>query len=241
MPGVVFYIITIGVLAAYTLMPTAAYAETLVSPSFQMREHSLGNSGLLDSKSENFNVNLSVGDTAVSNLASENFQVDSGSVTTSDPALIFAVNDFDVDLGNFSSSSTSVATSSFTVLNYTSHGYVVYITGSPPSNGEHEITAMDETGPSITGENQFGVNLVANTSPTSLGANPDYGDFGYGTPTENYDTSNEYRFVSGEAIAESMQSGGETTYTISYIVNVEGLTPGGRYSSDITLISVGTF
>lgn len=218
-----------------------ASAQTLTSPNYQMYEHSVGNSGLLDSSSENLRVDLSIGDTSIGNVASENLQVDGGSVTTDDPALIFSVNDFDVDFGNFSAGSTSVAASTFTVSNYTSHGYAVYVTGDPPSNGDHELTAMEETGPPVTGQNQFGINLVANTIPSSLGANPDQGDFGFGMPTSNYDTSNEYRFMNGEAIASASESGGETTFTISYIANVEGLTPGGRYSGDITLICVGTY
>lgn len=235
-------LIALSALLAHTVLPQTAFAgDTLVSPSFQMTEHSLGNSSLFNSSSDGYNVNLSVGDTAVQSSFSENFQTDSGSVTTDDPALTFIVNDFDVDFGNFSAGSTSVASSTFTVSNYTSYGYMVYIAGEPPSNGDYTIDNMEETGSPTIGESQFGINLVANTDPESIGENPDHGDFGFGEPTEDYDTSNQYRYVSGEAIARSLQSGGETTYTISYITNTEGLAPGGRYTSDLTLIAVGTF
>lgn len=231
----------LGVVLSLATNLTQVSAQALVSPSFQMREHSVGNSGLHDSQSNSFRVNLSVGDTAVSNFNSENFQSDAGSITTNDPTLTFSIDSYDVDFGSLSAGGTSTGYSTFTVANYTSYGYVVYISGTSPKNEQHTVAPMEETGASTPGQSQFGINLVANTEPTSLGANPDHKEFGSGNATANYATSNQYRFVSGEAIAESGQSSGETTYTISYIVNMEGLAPGGRYSSDLTLICVGTF
>ena len=229
-------------LLVHVLTPAAAYAgDPLVSPSFQMTEHSLGNSSLFNSSSDEYRVNLSVGDTAVQSSAADDSQIDSGSITTDDPALTFIVDDFDADFGNFSASSTSVASSTFTVSNYTSYGYTVYVVGDPPSNDGYELEPMEETGSSVTGESQFGINLVANTDPESFGENPDQGDFGFGEAAEDYDISNQFRYNSGESIASSAQSGGVTDYTISYIANIEGLAPGGQYSSNLTLIAVGTF
>jgi hypothetical protein len=100
---------------------------------------------------------------------------------------------------------------------------------------------MSTTGPSQAGVEQFGLNLVANTSPVSLGANPNHGQFGVGSAATNYATTNNYRFVSGETIASAPKSSGMTIYTISYIVNVSSLTPGGQYSSNQTVICTGTY
>lgn len=233
----------ISLVGAYVvgLLPAAAQAESLVSPSYRFEETTIGNGGMLESNSENFRSSLSIGDTAVDNSSSDNFQFESGSQTTSDPALTFMVNNFDVEFGSFTPSSATVATSTFSVINYTSYGYVVQIIGEPPTNGDHTIEAMEETGPSVAGSEQFGINVVANTSPESVGANPDHGEFGVGDPAPNYATPNNFRYVSGEAIAIAPESSGETTYTISYIVNVESLTPGGHYSSHQSLICTGTY
>lgn len=237
-----YTITSIAVLMLQALsLQTLVASDRLVSPNFEMTEHSLGNSSLFNSTSSEYSVNLSVGDTAVQSSASQNLQTDSGSVTTDDPALRFVVNDFDADFGTFSASSTSVASSTFSVSNYTSYGYMVYIVGEPPSNGDYALEPMEDTGSPVTGESQFGINLVANTQPESIGANPDRGDFGFGEATEEYDIPNQYRYNSGEAIARSTESGGDTDYTISYIANTEGIAPGGQYSSNLTLIAVGTF
>jgi hypothetical protein len=94
---------------------------------------------------------------------------------------------------------------------------------------------------SSPGIEQFGVNLVANTSPTSAGANPAQSIFGVGEAATNYDTPNSYRYVSGDTIAFAPKSSGVTTFTITYLVNVGALTPGGQYTSAQQLICVATY
>lgn len=221
---------------------TIVHAEVLRSESYQLEESSIGSGGMLRSSSENFKARSALGDLSVGRTASEGgTQTETGSVTTNDPALSFTINTASPTLGNFTASGATMATASFSVSNYTSYGYVVTIAGDPPSNGDQTIDAMAETGPSQPGTKQFGVNLVANTLPENIGANPDQGDFGEGEAAPNYGTPNEYRYVSGETIALAPKSSGITTYTISYLVNVEPLTPGGRYTTHQTLIVTGTF
>lgn len=221
--------------------PSGIVSAELSSPNFQFEETTIGNGGTIDASSPNFRSSGSVGDTAIGNSQSDNFQFEGGSQTTDDPALSFSVDTAAVNFGSFTASGATVATSTFSVINYTSYDYVVRIVGDPPSNGAHTLDPMASTGPSVAGSEQFGINLVANTSPSSVGANPDLGDFGIGAATTDYGTPNQYRFVSGEAIAESPESSGEVTYTISYLVNVGSLTPGGKYTSNQTLVCTGTY
>jgi len=228
-------------IAITLLLPMSVYGQTLSSPSFRFEETTLGNGGLINSASPNFQSGVSIGDTAVGSSESSNFQFEAGSQTTDDPALSFAISSSNVQFGNFTASGAATATSTFSVANYTSYSYVVRIIGDPPSNGAHTIDALASGGPSVAGTEQFGINLVANTSPASVGANPNLGDFGVGSAAANYDTPNEYRFVSGESIASAPESSGEVTYTISYLVNVDSLTPGGQYTANHTLICTGTY
>jgi hypothetical protein len=231
------------VLVFYALgcIVTVVYADTLESSSYKFEESFIGGGGLVQSSSQNYQVTESIGDTAVGNTASNNFQTDTGSKTTNDPSLTFTINGGGVNFGSFSPSTATVASSTFSVSNYTSYGYTVQIVGSSFSNGSHTITPLATTGPSQAGVEQFGINLVANTSPSSVGANPDHGQFGFGSAAPNYATSNVYRFVSGETIATAPKSSGVTTYTISYIVNVSSLTPGGQYSANQTLVCTASF
>lgn len=82
-------------------------------------------------------------------------------------------------------------------MNYTSYGYVVQIEGATPTNNAHSLPAMT-TETSQAGIEQFGINLVANTQPVNpLGANPDNGQFGYGTVATDYATANIFNYSDG--------------------------------------------
>ena len=222
------------------LVPSAA-AETLQSPNYKLDESSIGTSSPIGQSSSNYGLTSGTGDIGVGNAASANFQINAGSKTTADPVLAFSVNSAVTNFGTFSPTLPATATTTFSVMNYTSYGYTVQITGSPPTNGAHTISALSSADQSQTGTEQFGINLVANTQPKSVGANPDNGTFGFGSIDNNYNTSNYYRYVSGDTIAKSLKSSGVTNYTLTYLVNVAGLTPGGQYKSNQTLIVLGTY
>lgn len=213
----------------------------LQSANYKFDETSIGSGGLIQSSSANYGATTAIGDLSVGNTASSNYQINTGSKTTNDPALSFSLTSGAINFGSFTASNATVTTATFSVSNYTSYGYVVQIVGNSPTNGSHVIPAMTTTGPSIAGVEQFGINLVANTSPSSFGANPDNGQFGFGVAAPNYNTSNQYRYVSGETIAMAPKSSGITNYTISYVVNVASLTPGGQYTSNQTIIVTGTY
>lgn len=232
-------ILAAGVAGSYLVAP--AIAGPSQSANFRFDESSIGGTGFLNTQSTSYQAAGSAGVLGLGNSASSALQVYAGPNTTGDPALSFAVNNSTVNFGNFSPTSTAVATSTFQVVNYTSYGYVVHALGTPPSKGSREISPMSTTGTSQSGVEQFGINLVANTSPVSLGSNPDNSQFGFGVAAANYATPNNYRYVSGETIASAPKSSGVTIYTISYIINVGNLTPAGEYISNQTILCTGTY
>lgn len=213
------------------------------SSSFKLSESSIGAGSTVQSSSSNFKASDAVGDTTIGNSSSTNFQVNSGNKTPNDPNLAVSITSGNIAFPDFSAATTSVATATFSVLNYTSYGYVVLIAGTTPTNGTKSIPAMGTTIPAASspGTEQFGINLVANTSPISFGANPNNGNYGFGSTVTNYNTPNVFRYTNGETIAKATKSSGVTNYTISYIVNVAGLTPGGQYTTNQTLIVTGTY
>jgi hypothetical protein len=232
--------VLIGFLTVYWVV-SPVFADPLKSNHYEFEESTLGGTGLFGSQSANYRGSGSGSILGLGNSASSDYQINAGGTTTGDPALAFAITSASPSFGSFSPSTAATATATFQVVDYTSNGYTVQVIGNPPSNGSHTITAMSTTGPSQAGVEQFGLNLVANTSPVSLGANPNHGQFGVGSTATGYNTPDNYRYVSGETIASAPKSSGQTTYTISYIVNVTSLTPGGQYASNQTLICTGTF
>lgn len=236
--------VTRGLLAAVCcllLVYHSAGAETLQSNGYKFEESTIGAGGLIQSNSANYQGSSILGDVAIGNSASANYQVNAGNNTPPDPALTFSVDSATGAFPAFSPTAASTATTQFSVTNYTTYGYAVQLFGSLPTNGSHSISGMSTTAPSQIGIEQFGLNLVANTLPTSLGANPVQTVFGQGVATSNYNTTNQYRFVSGETIATAPKDSGKTSYTISYIINVSSLTHGGQYSADQTMIVTGTY
>jgi len=231
----------VATVISISAVAAVAYADPLKSTNYQFQETSLGGIGSNGSHSAHYQTLQTAGILGIGNSAGPTMQINNGHQTTNDPALAFAVDTPSTSLGNFSPGTAAVATSTFEVSNYTSWGYVVQIMGTPPTNGAHVITAMSTLGTSTVGTEQFGINLVANTSPSSFGANPDHHQFGAGSAATGYNTANNFQFVSGDTLATASQSSGYTTYTISYIVNVNSFTPGGQYTSDQTLVCTGTY
>jgi hypothetical protein len=241
------WIVTTALVSLF--LAPSVHAETLQSTNYRFDEPTVGAGSLNQSSSTNYRGQAGVGDLGIGNSSSANFQVNAGSKTSPDPVLSVAVTSSLADFGKLSPSSTSTATATFTVINYTSYGYAVQMTGTPPSYNGRSLAAMSTTALSQPGIEQFGINLVANTSPINFGNNLDNGQFGYGQigngPTapdySNYSTPNEYRYIPGEIIASAPKSSGQTTYTISFVANVSAITPGGEYLSNQTLIVTGTY
>lgn len=221
--------------------PLLVYAEQLQSPNYVLDETAVGTSDMSQSSSSSYTGTNATGSLSVGTATSNSYNISTGTKTTPDPALTFSMDDYSADFGSFSATTPTTTTTSFSVTNYTSYGYVAQIVGNPPSNGAHTISAMATTGASITGTEQFGINLVANTSPANFGVNLNNYQFGFGQIAPNYSAPNQFRYVSGETIAFAPKSSGKTTYTVSYLVNVSSITPGGQYASDQIIIVTGTY
>lgn len=216
------------------------------SNNYQLNESFFGPGGELESESPNFRTapgGQSLGNPGGGESSSPNFGNQAGNPTTDDPSLACTINTGSANFGSLSTSVPSTATAEFSVLNYTSYGYVVNIVGDPPSMGSHELNDLESGGTSTPGTEQFGINLVDNSSP-DIGADPQQvpnNTFSFGEAASNYDTANNFRYVEGETIAQSVRSSGQTDYTISYLINISNTTPGGQYSGNQAIVCTGTY
>lgn len=234
-----FCFVTLWAIVSFGWLTASA---VLKSSNYQFVETSLGGNGLTTTKSTTYQSQFSSGIIGVGTSSDSTLQVKAGNETTNDPALSFSILSNNISFGNFSPTSTVTANSSFQVSDYTSYGYTVQVFGTPPTNSSgYKISPMSTTAAPQVGVEQYGLNLVANTIPVSFGANPNYGQFGSGTVATNYNTANEFRFVSGDTIANSGVSSGVTIYTLSYIVDVSSITPGGEYTASQNIICTGTY
>lgn len=221
--------------------PWGALAVTSVSPNMEITESIVGGGGLVNEKSTNLQAGESIGDIGIGHSISANLGLDTGYTTTADPTLSLTVIDSNLNFGVFSPGAATTLTSRFSVSNYTSYGYAIQIVGNTPTNGSHSLTALSTSTPSQVGVEQYGLNLVANASPLAFGANPDNGVNGQGAAVGDYAAANNYKYVPGETVAAASKSSGLTTYTVSQVINVTNLTPGGQYSSVQTIICIGMY
>lgn len=226
--------------------PSLAFSDAAQSSSsnYQLSEVFFGSGGNLDACSTNYCSKESAGELTVGKTSSTNYQAQAGFNTNRDPYIQMLVSNTNTNLGVLKVNSTATATATFSVETYLSSGYQVINASPPPSNGSYTMHALSTPTASAAGTEQFGINLVANTSPTTFGANPTYtpsSAFSNGIVDSSYSTPNEYMYAEGGVIALSTASTSYTNYTISYIFNISNLTPSGIYSFNHVLVATSTY
>ena len=235
----------IAAIVAPMLYETVVFAApTFVSPNYGIDEYTMGSGGANDMSSASYRGRASLGDTGVGNSPSTNYQANSGFTTTPDPYIEFTVSGGTVDLGTLSTSAAKTGTATFSVRTYLASGYVVVTGSDPPNNGARILAGMSSAAASSTGTEQFGINLVANTSPATIGANPSQipgSTYSFGTAAAGYNTANQYKYVKGDVIASSSSSSGTTQYTITYLININATTPGGQYAMNHIHVATSTY
>ncbi len=224
-------------------------AQTSTSPSYSTYEYSFGTGGDNNLSSSNYSATADTGATAVGGSTSTNFGAEAGTITPRDEYIEFVVNASTVSLGEQSVASTSQGTATFYVKAYVSSGYAVRNASVALTYNGHTMASPGSAVASAIGTEQFGINLMANTCAlclpsTSFGAapvqNPD-GTFSYGAAASGYDTSNVYKYVNGDIIAQSTKSSGRTDFTISYILNIANNTPAGFYTMNHVLVATAGY
>lgn len=219
-----------------------ASAQQSYSPNYSVNEYYFGTGGELDASSANYRAKQSSGELAVGHAESASYQAHVGFNTSDEPILEVAVNG-DVDFGVLDSLTTAKGEANIQVRTYLATGYEVILSGPPPTYSGRSLATPAMPTESNPGTEQFGVNLVANSTP-QVGADPVQvpdSSFSFGWPLANYLTENEFMYQDGASVASSNKSSGQTNYTLSMIANVADSTPAGRYSTAISVVVVSTF
>ncbi len=152
----------------------------------------------------------------------------------------------------FSPVDTATATSQMSASTNAGTGYAITANGPTLTSGSNTIPSMPATAAPALGVGQFGLNLKANTitdvASNPLGAEVSVASNGTnfrGSATANYGVIDQFRFVTGDAIADSSNGSLGATdaqiFTISYIVNVPGSQAAGTYTTTMTYICTPTF
>lgn len=143
-----------------------------------------------------------------------------------------------VTLGEASVSTPNSGTSVLAAATNGTTGYVISVNGPTLTSGANTISALATQTASSVGTSQFGLNLVANTTP-SVGTAAS--GSGSAVATANYGTTNQYRYVTGDNVASASGPTNGNTFTVSYLANISGTTAPGAYTSNLTYIATATF
>lgn len=143
------------------------------------------------------------------------------------------------DMGTITAANTLTATSQMAVGTNASSGFVVTVNGGSMAAGTNVIDAPANPTSSLPGNNQFGLNLVAN-SGLGIGHDPD-GPWLNAWPENNYGQPNMFMYKDGDVVASSPNVSLMRRFTVSYIVNANRALPAGVYNTTLTYIATGRF
>jgi hypothetical protein len=143
------------------------------------------------------------------------------------------------DLGQLSPSSTLTAQSQMAVGTNATDGFAITVNGTTMSAGTNIIEPLEQPTPSQQGQNQFGINLVANSSPL-VGIDPE-GEWANAVASADYGQPDRYKFQSGDIVAYSPNVSLMKKFTVSYIVNSSPNLKPGVYTTTINFIASGRF
>ena len=160
---------------AFALTFSGTVLAQYTSSNYKANEVYFGSGGGTGS-STNYQAQQSLGSLGVGRYSSTNYQAFGGFLTPNEPFLEFQIDTASpVDLGTLDTSTAKTATAAFHVRAYLNSGYIVETLSNPPTyssgTGTHTLAGMS-LGSSSPGTEQFGINLRANTSPATFGADP---------------------------------------------------------------------
>ena len=220
-----------------------AKAEVSSSAHYKMTETDFNAGTTLQSCSTQYCAKSSAGGALNGDTAGASSAAKVGSVIDGDPLLEVLVNSGTSDVGTLTTEHTTTKTMTVQVRTYLSNGYSLQIVGDPPKFGTHTLTTLPTPTASRSGVEQFGINVVANTSP-AIGTNPvqvPSDQTSFGVANDDYKTPNLFKYINGDVVAHSQSQSGRTDYTISMVMNISNGTPAGHYSGDFSAIVVPVY
>lgn len=219
---------------------STTFAITSSSPNYQVTETQFGTTQ--KSCSGQYCSQASIGE-ATNGKAMATSTANFEDITNNEPFLDMIIDPGISNLGTLSTESTATKTTSVKIRSYLSGGYTLQITGEPPKFDGHILYTSTTPVQSNLGTEQFGINVVKNTTP-NVGENPlqvPAGQQAFGVVENNYNTVNMFMYQSEAVVARGITDTGRTDYTISMIVNISSSTPAGKYTGDFAAVVIPAF
>lgn len=229
---IIFTIISCG----FLFLPASNIFADMTSENYTIWADVFNSGGTEDSTSANYGMQDSIGeDVILSNTStSATYGIKAGfREMYPDAYIIFALGSKTMDLGELSQTATKSASHTMRIETNATNGFTITLTGSSLQKGLDFIAPIgSEATEPLVGTEQFGLNLVANTSP-AIGINPT-GTAPIGSAADQFNQPNKFAFASPSVVATSSQPVNQTNLTASYIANISMYTISGDYSTTLT-------
>lgn len=144
-----------------------------------------------------------------------------------------------VDLGELDPSQTYATQMQLVARTNLQDGYSISVHGAGVTSGNKNIPSLSVPTLSAAGNSQFGLNLVANNSP-SIGNNQD-GPGPNASINPDYEITDHFVFRSGDTILSTNNVGDYKRYTVSYMLNRSQNQLPGIYATTLTYVCSGNF
>ena len=229
-----------SVLLALAMAPLA-FATTSTSNTYKMSETQFG-SGSSQSCSGGYCAQTSSGGTSTKSGSSSGNSATLSPPDGTEEQLQLITTPGPSDLGDLTADHAATSTTAISVSNTQGTGYIVQISGHPPSFDGHTLATSSTPIASVPGIEQFGINLADNSQP-NVGAAPVQVPAGttFGQAAEGYSTQDLFKYVEDDTIAQGVAKAGRTDYTITMIINVSNTTPAGKYSGNFAAIVIPVY
>lgn len=143
-----------------------------------------------------------------------------------------------VDLGELSRLQPKIGEAQMLLATNAAYGAGVTVAGTTMQSGNNVIPALAAPSGQTPGTSQFGMNFRNNTNP-NVGDDP-VGP-GVATVSADYNTPNQFKFVSGDQVVSTATTTDLKKFTISFITNVNQNQAPGVYSTTISFICLANF
>ncbi len=237
----IFYLLLIS--SALLLLSVGTIWARMESANYVIWADVFSSGGTEDSTSANYSLSDTIGEAII--LSATSTSVNYGTKAGfremyPDQYLTLSVSATAVDLGTLSTSEAKTGSHTMTVATNAVGGFTTTVLGSTLTSGANDINAIGAAAAASTpGTEQFGINLVANTSP-SVGANPN-GTSPIGSAANQYNTADFFAFHTGDTVATSTQAINSTIFAVSYLANIATDTVAGSYSTTLTYSATANF
>jgi len=236
---IVFYSLMI---LGFFILPVDGLWARMESTNYVIWADVFSSGGSEDSSSANYGIQDTIGESVIlsATATAATYGIKAGfREMYYDQYLTFSIADPAIELGELAVSATGKDSNTMVVNTNAALGFTITVAGSTLTSGANNINAMAAAAASGIGTEQFGINLVANTSP-SIGADPS-GTAPIGSAATGYGTTNQFKFLSGDTVASAASPINQTTFTVSYIANIASDTTSGTYTTTLTYSAAANF